>query len=137
MPRRGFLRKALPIVAAAFLLAEGATAPATAQGGWELLGQRAVAQDAPRSVIALPRARAYTAVRICALRNDAPVRGMEIVFGNGESQSARFSGALPARACTRAVDLAGAAPRRIRRIVVRYGPIEPRGARPVVQVFGR
>jgi len=126
------MKSVILAVAAAAILA----APAAADDGWRLLGEKTVNDATDRDVISLPGPMRYSRVRICVER--APVRfyDVSVEFGNGGKQDVSVAALIPDGACTRAIDLKGGA-RDITRINFLYEAKSLGLKRATVRAYGR
>lgn len=109
-------------------------APALAQTGMGLIGQRAL-EGADRDSIPARGGEAYREIMICV--EDAPVAFQEVVvrYRSGASQNIRLRQRIAAGRCSRVVGLSGR-DRDIQAVDFTYAPAAG-GARPTVQLYAR
>jgi hypothetical protein len=114
------------------LLASG---PASAQGRWELIGQRQVGFLVDRDVVSGRGQGRFSVIRLCV--GNAPVhfRDVDVVFANGERQQLAVNALVRAGACSINLDLRGDA-RRIQRVEMVYNSVPNFRGRALVSVYG-
>ena len=124
------------ILAAAAGLAALAAAPAPAQTGFGLIGERAVS-GAERDTIPARGGGQYRELRICV--DNAPMQLQEVVvrYRNGGSQVLRPRARIRAGGCSRTFGLVGR-DRDIQAVELGYAPAaQPAATRPTVQLYAR
>jgi len=119
------------VLAAALL----ASQPATAQGRWELLGQRSVGFLVDRDVVSGRGQGRFTTIRLCVQNNAVQFREVEVIFANGERQQLPVNAHVRPGACTANLDLRGEA-RRIDRVNLVYSSVPNFRGQAVVSVYG-
>lgn len=112
-----------------------AVAPASAQGRWELLGQRQVGFQVDRDVVSARGQGRFTVIRICVAHAPVNFRDVDVVFANGERQQLPVNAFVRAGGCTPNLDLRGEA-RRIARIEMVYNAVPSFRGRALVSVYG-
>ena len=119
------------VLAALILLA----APAAAQTGMGLIGERAV-DGADRDTVPARGGEQYREIMICV--ENAPVAFQEVVvrFRSGATQNVRLRQRIAAGRCSRVVGLSGR-DRDIQAVDFTYAPAAGGGARPTVQLYAR
>ena len=118
--------------AAVFVLAAG---PASAQGRWELLGQRQVGFQVDRDVVGGRGQGRFSVIRICVANAPVRFRDVDVVFANGERQQLPVNAFVRAGGCTPNLDLRGRA-RRIARVEMAYNAVPRFRGRALVSVYG-
>lgn len=93
----------IAVVAAVFASA----APAVAQGGWTLLGERHVNDRAERDVIGIGGARRFAQIRVCVVDRAVRFYDVDVRFRNGGNQDVPVRAIIPAGGCTREIGLRG------------------------------
>lgn len=119
----------------AALAAFAVTAPAAAQSGMGLIGERVV-DGADRDTVRARGSAQYREIMICV--ENAPVAFQEVVvrFKNGGTQNVRLRQRIAAGRCSRVVGLSGR-DRDIQAVDFTYAPAAGGGARPTVQLYAR
>ncbi len=112
-----------------------AASPASAQGRWELLGQRQVGFLVDRDVVSGRGQGAFSVIRICVANNAVQFRDVDVVFGNGERQQLPVNAFVRPGSCTANLDLRGDA-RRIARVEMTYNSVPNFRGRALVSVYG-
>lgn len=112
-----------------------ASAPASAQGRWELIGQRQVGFLVDRDAVSGRGEGRFSVIRICV--GSAPVhfRDVDVVFANGERQQLAVNARVRAGTCSPNFDLRGEA-RRIARVEMTYNSVPNFRGRALVSVYG-
>ncbi len=112
-----------------------ASGPASAQGRWELIGQRQVGFLVDRDAVSGRGQGRFSVIRICV--GNAPVhfRDVDVVFANGERQQLAINALVRAGACTANLDLRGEA-RRVARVEMVYNSVPNFRGRALVSVYG-
>jgi len=119
-------------LAAAAALAAG---PASAQGRWELLGQRQVGFQVDRDAVSGRGQGRFSVIRICVASAPVHFRDVDVVFANGQRQQLRVNAFVRAGGCTANLDLRGEA-RRISRVEMAYNAVPNFRGRALVSVYG-
>jgi hypothetical protein len=121
-------------LAALVMLAAVTAAPAAAQTGMGLIGERVV-DGADRDTIAARGGEPYREIMFCV--ENAPIAFQEVIvrYRSGASQNVRLRQRIAAGRCSRVVGLSGR-DRDIQAVEFSYAPA-PGGARPTVQVYAR
>lgn len=112
-----------------------AAAPASAQGRWELLGQRQVGFQVDRDAVSGRGQGRFSVIRICVANAPVHFRDVDVVFANGERQQLPVNAFVRAGACTANLDLRGEA-RRIARVEMVYNAVPSFRGRALVSVYG-
>lgn len=130
-----YLTTGLGLAAGTVAVAVLAAGPASAQGRWELLGQRQVGFQVDRDTVSGRGQGRFSVIRICV--GNAPVhfRDVDVVFQNGERQQLPVNAFVRAGGCTANLDLRGQA-RRIARVEMVYRAIPNFRGRALVSVYG-
>ncbi|MFO0989763.1 MAG: hypothetical protein U1F37_20820 [Alphaproteobacteria bacterium] len=116
-------------------VAAPASGPASAQGRWELLGQRQVGFAVDRDAVSGRGQGRFTVIRLCVANNAVQFRDVEVVFGNGERQQLPVNAFVRPGTCTANLDLRGEA-RRIERVEMVYNAVPNFRGRALVSVYG-
>ena len=112
-------------------------APAGAQRGWTLVGEREVNDRVDRDVVAVEGRRRFSQVRICVGRNRVRFYDVDIRFRNGGNQDARVRAMIRAGGCTRNIALQGRGGRDIASVAFTYEAASLGRERSHVRVFAR
>lgn len=95
-------------------------APAAAQRGWILVGEREVSDRVDRDVISVEGRRRFSQVRICVGRNRIRFYDIDVRFRNGGNQDVPVRAVIRAGGCTRNVVLRGRGGRDISSVAFTY-----------------
>ena len=95
-------------------------APAIAQGGWTMVGQRDVTDRIDRDTITVEGRRRFTQVKLCVDRHAVRIRDFDVRFRNGGNQEVSVRDVVAAGACTRDIALAGNGGRDIVNVAFSY-----------------
>ena len=107
------------------------------QGGWVLLGQRAVSDRADHDVIPVTAARGdFRQIKLAVQRAAVDFHRVVVHYGNGSKQEIQLRNTIPAGGESRSIDLEGA-DRVIRSVEFWYDAKTIRGRRAVVRLFGQ
>lgn len=126
-------KRAAALAALAFAMVPAA--PALAQQGMGMIGQRVV-DGADRDTITARGSAQYRELMICV--ENAPVAFQEVVvrYRGGASQNVRLRARIAAGRCSRIVDLTGR-DRDIATVDFSYAPVPAGGGRPLIQLYAR
>lgn len=129
------MRKAGTAMLAAMAMLSG-TAPALAQQGMGLIGQRAV-DGADRDSIPARGGEQYREIMICVENAPVAFQDVTVRFRNGGTQNIRLRQRIAAGRCSRVVSLSGR-DRDIQAVDFSYAPAAGGGGtRPTVQLYAR
>jgi hypothetical protein len=125
-------------IAFAFLLVALLATVVTAQGRWQLLGQRNVSDRADHDTIAVTKAKGdFKSIRLEVRRHPIDFHRVVIHYANGGEQVVELRSTIPANGESRIIDLEGR-DRIIRRIDLWYDAKSVgKGGRAAVRVLGR
>ena len=112
-----------------------AAGPASAQGRWELLGQRQVGFLVDRDVVSGRGQGRFSVIRICVANAPVQFREVEVVFANGERQPLPMNAFVRPGSCSQNLDLSGEA-RRIDRVNLVYNSVPNFRGSALVSVYG-
>jgi hypothetical protein len=112
-----------------------AAGPASAQGRWELLGQRQVGFLVDRDAVSGRGQGRFSVIRICVANAPVHFRDVDVVFANGERQRLPVNALVRAGNCSPDFDLRGEA-RRIDRVELAYNAVPNFRGRALVSVYG-
>lgn len=112
-----------------------AAGPASAQGRWELLGQRQVGFVVDRDTVSGRGQGRFSVIRICVANNAVQFREVEVVFANGERQQLPMNAFLRPGSCSQNLDLRGEA-RRIDQVNLAYNSLPNFRGQATVSVYG-
>lgn len=112
-------------------------APAAAQRGWRLLGEREVSDRVDRDVIAVRGDRRFNQIRICVGRNRIRIYDLDVRFRNGGNQDVNLRAVIPAGGCSRNIALQGRGGRDITTVAFTYEAASLGRERSHIRVFGR
>lgn len=104
---------------------------------WQSLGEASVGQDDDSAVIEVgPEAGRVNALVLRARRNDVRLRGIAVVYGNGEEDQLSLDGPLYAGEETQTIELRGR-PRFVERIELRLRPSGRGDRSALIEAWGR
>jgi hypothetical protein len=112
-----------------------ASGPASAQGRWELIGQRQVGFLVDRDAVSGRGQGRFSVIRICVGTAPVHFRDVDVVFANGERQQLAINALVRAGTCTANLDLRGEA-RRVARVEMVYNSVPNFRGRALVSVYG-
>jgi hypothetical protein len=112
-----------------------AAGPASAQGRWELLGQRQVGFQVDRDAVSGRGQGRFSVIRICVANAPVHFRDVDVVFANGQRQQMPVNAFVRAGTCTANLDLRGEA-RSIQRVEMVYNAVPNFRGRALVSVYG-
>jgi hypothetical protein len=112
-----------------------AAGPASAQGRWELIGQRQVGFVVDRDTVSGRGQGRFSTIRICVANNAVQFREVEVVFANAERQQLPMNAFLRPGSCSQNLDLRGEA-RRIDQVNLVYSSLPNFRGRALVSVYG-
>jgi len=127
--------KALTVGLGLLATAVLASGPASAQGRWELLGQRQVGFLVDRDAVSGRGQGRFSVIRLCVANAPVHFRDVDVVFENGERQQLPINARVRAGTCTANLDLRGEA-RRIQRVEMAYNSVPNFRGRALVSVYG-
>lgn len=125
------LTAGLGALSAAILLAQ----PASAQGRWELLGERTVGFVVDRDSVSGRGQGRFSVIRICVGNNAVQFREVEVVYRNGERQQLPVNAFVRPGQCTPNLELRGEA-RGIDQVNLVYNSVPNFRGQAVVRVYG-
>lgn len=104
----------------ATVLAAAMAAPAIAQGGWTMVGQREVSDRVDRDTISVEGRRQFTQIKLCVDRHAVRIHDFDVRFRNGGNQDVSVRDVVAAGSCTRDVALSGRGGRDIVNVAFTY-----------------
>jgi len=126
------------VLTAGFGLLAGAVlaaGPASAQGRWELLGQRQVGFQVDRDVVSGRGQGRFSVIRLCVGTAPVHFRDVDVVFENGQRQQLAVNALVRPGTCSANLDLRGES-RRIERVELVYSAVPTFRGRALVSVYG-
>ncbi|WP_159979901.1 MULTISPECIES: hypothetical protein [unclassified Novosphingobium] len=104
---------------------------------WRLLAFKTVGAGTDRDTINVARKERYRSIQLCAYNAPIHLMDFSVRFDSGQRQDVRVRSRIAAGSCTRAVQLAGNAARRVTRIDLTYQRMQRGMKVPVIRVMAR
>ena len=126
---------AIGTVSAALVTTLAAAGPASAQGRWELLGERTVGFFVDRDTVSGRGQGRFSVIRICVGNNAVQFREVEVIYRNGERQQLPVNAFVRPGQCTPNLELRGEA-RGIDQVNLVYNSVPNFRGQALVRVYG-
>jgi hypothetical protein len=113
-----------------------AAAPAAAQSGWSMIGQREVSAEADRDTIDVPVQEQHRQLMFCTERHLVHLLDADIRYRDGRTQHVRVRSRIAADGCGRTINLNGRN-RDVASMDFTYEAASLAGQRALIQLYAR